>query len=259
MFAFANTKLVEEWALEVDDWVAKRRTRNHWTLGDFLDVPDTYTFGLPKHTFMSKADSYNHLHQLIHEWICAGNPEETTDFLQTVVSVFNGTNQRCVVIFQGPAGTGKTQLCQLFKQIVGYSAAADMNRMDVRGTGDHAFSNLVGMRLICGEEFNTGTDETKLEKIKQIFGGTPTQTAMKYANKGGLIGGFIRTPIFLTANQNPLHPVHMNIHEAAWNRRIYTFHTHSCDPQWLADNTYGAIHPLAFKAFCTKFNVDLYQ
>jgi hypothetical protein len=197
-----------------------------------------------------------------HFLVCLGNFYLLLvfmDFLQTVVSVFNGTNQRCVVIFQGPAGTGKTQLCQLFKQIVGYSAAADMNRMDVRGTGDHAFSNLVGMRLICGEEFNTGTDETKLEKIKQIFGGTPTQTAMKYANKGGLIGGFIRTPVFLTANQNPLHPVHMNIHEAAWNRRIYTFYTHSCNPQWLAENTYGSIHPLAFKAFCTKFNVDLYQ
>ena len=174
--------------------------------------------------------------------------------LQALVDIFDMTAPINTVLFYGRPKTGKTMICQLMKNIVGYNFAADLNRMDERGGNTFAFSNLTNKRVVIAEEFATGTDETKLEKLKMLLGGTPIQTNLKMENEGGLIH---RSPVFMTANQYPLHANHEAVHGEAFRRRICTFTFDSIDIPYLNNLcTHSCLNPFALRFLLEKYDVD---
>ena len=273
-FIFDNTTLYGMWCKEVSSFIALQDAGHN--LRFYLDRPKTYRWGVQRGTMMSTeasiapleyiiahmtGDNYAELSQFdcpVSDIIEPMSPEWTMmqEKLQLFVDLFDMEVPINTVLFYGAPKTGKTALCQLFKNIVGYNFAADLNRMDERGGNTFAFSNLTNKRIIIAEEFATGTDETKLEKLKMLLGGTPVQTNLKMENEGGIVH---RTPIFMTANQYPLHPNHEAVHGAAFRRRIITFGFGNIYNQreYLASMfTHSCLNPFALKYLLDKYNVS---
>lgn len=250
-FIFMNTKLFNEWANEVSTFL--QTMDGDRSLRHYLNRPSTYRWGAKQGTFMSIQDSVTALEYLIETMTSVDEEMTIQDKLQTLVDIFDMTGPINALLFMGKPKTGKTTLCQMIKHLVGYNFAADLNRMDERGGNTFAFSNLVNKRVIIAEEFATGTDETKLERLKMILGGTPTQTNLKMLNEGGIIH---RTPVFMTCNQYPLHPNHEAVHGAAFRRRIIPFNFDNIDIDHLESiMTHACINPFALRCLLEKHEI----
>ena len=271
-FIFDNTRLYRDWCNEVAEFIANQDAGHK--LSFYLNRPDSYRWGVRIGTLMTLDSSIQVLEYiignmtgenyallgrndcLVSDLVKPDTPEWTMmqEKLQVLVDVFDMVAPVNTILFFGAPKTGKTTICQLMKNIVGYNFAADLNRMDERGGNTFAFSNLTNKRVIIAEEFATGTDETKLEKLKMLLGGTPIQTNLKMENEGGLIH---RSPVFMTANQYPLHANHENVHGEAFRRRIINFCFDSINKEYLESLcTHSCLNPFALRFLLQKYNVE---
>ena len=254
-FFMLNFDLVKRWAAEVSSFVCHMNKNK--PLKHFLNVSPKYCWGRSNlGGMMSVETSVTVLDYIVDKMVCVSDPNMSCqDKLQVICDVFDCQHPINTIFFEGRPKTGKTLICQALKNIVGYNLATDLNRMDERGGNTFAFSNLPDKRIIIAEEFNTGTDVTKLERLKLLLGGTPTGTNMKSQNAQEIVK---RTPIFMTGNQDPLHPSHEAVHGEAFRRRIIPFNFDGIDRDHLESLcTHAEINPYAFKILIDKYNVEL--